>query len=336
MTGLSVDPVDRWFGVAGEGSRQINVTVTNTGMDTLNTGSATVDVELKIVDEAGSSNTTVYANDWDSPEDASGCGSGCTWAYEEYVDGYTHWHLQTNSSVGATGNPNGNNGANISSNYLNQGNFMWAGEAVTNSSGDLWTGYGKNWDDAMVLENVDLTNSDRAFMSVELFKHLGYGALGSADTNGFVVNDVWDDLAIVEVGSDETGWSTIGCPSEALFTGACGSGDSFWGGFDNERSFKQLNGGAAESRFYYGVYFFSTYYGWQNFTADDLGEFDLSPWAGETVDIRFRFSTGFEGSTADDDEQTLGRLRRLRRGQPDHLQAKHGLPPEPTAIPSHH
>ena len=53
VTGLSVDPVDRWFGVAGEGSRQINVTVTNTGMDTLNTGSATVDVELKIVDEAG-------------------------------------------------------------------------------------------------------------------------------------------------------------------------------------------------------------------------------------------------------------------------------------------
>ncbi|DAC35730.1 MAG TPA: hypothetical protein D7H96_04810, partial [Candidatus Poseidoniales archaeon] len=101
VTGLSVDPVDRWFGVAGEGTRQINVTVTNTGMDTLNTGSATVDVELKIVDESSSSNTTVYANDWDSPEDASGCGSGCTWAYEEYVDGYTHWHLQTNSSVGA-------------------------------------------------------------------------------------------------------------------------------------------------------------------------------------------------------------------------------------------
>ena len=88
-------------------------------MDTLNSGSATVDVELKIVDEAGSSNTTVYANDWDSPEDTSGCGLAAL-AYEEYVDGYTHWHLQTNS-VGATGNPNGNNGANISSNYLNKG-----------------------------------------------------------------------------------------------------------------------------------------------------------------------------------------------------------------------
>jgi len=121
VTGLSVDPVDRWFGVAGEGTRQINVTVTNTGMDTLNSGSANVDVELKIVDEASSSNTTVYANDWDSAEDTTGCGTGCTWAYEEYVDGYTHWHLQTNSSVGATGNADGNNGANISSNYLNQG-----------------------------------------------------------------------------------------------------------------------------------------------------------------------------------------------------------------------
>jgi len=305
VTGVSVDPVDRWFGVAGEGSRQINVTVTNTGMTILNSGSADVDVELQIVDEANSSNTTVYANDWDSAEDKSGCGSGCTWSFEEYIDQSTNWHLQTNSSTGAT---SGNNDANVSANYLNPTNFMWAGETKTNSSGDTWTGYGKNWDDSMVLQDVDLTNSDRAFMSVELFKHLGFGALGSADANGFVVGDVWDDLAIVEVGSDATGWSVIGCPSDALFSGACGSGASLWGGFDNERFFKQANGGSAESRFYYGVFSFGTYYGWQNFTADELGEFDLSAWAGETVDIRFRFRTGFEGSIADnDDQQWTGR-----------------------------
>ena len=67
----------------------------------------------------------------------------------------------------------------------------------------------------MVLRNVDLTGSDRAFMSVELFQDLGFGALGSADTNGFVVGDVWDDLAMIEVGSEETGWSVINCPFTA-------------------------------------------------------------------------------------------------------------------------
>ena len=33
-----------------------------------------------------------------------------------------------------------------------------------------------------------------------------------------------------------------------------------------------------------------------------LGAFDLSQWAGETVDVRFRFRTGFEGSTTDSNE----------------------------------
>ena len=73
----------------------------------------------------------------------------------------------------------------------------------------------------MVLRDVDLTGSDRAFMSVELFQDLGFGALGSADTNGFVVGDVWDDLAMIEVGSEETGWSVINCPVSAYISGAC-------------------------------------------------------------------------------------------------------------------
>ena len=37
-------------------------------MDTLNGQTADLDVELKIVDEANSTNNTVYSNDWDSPE----------------------------------------------------------------------------------------------------------------------------------------------------------------------------------------------------------------------------------------------------------------------------
>ena len=116
---------------------------------------ADLNVELKIVDEANSTNNTVYANDWDSPEDKTGCGSGCSWSFEEYVDGATNWHLETNHSTGATGG--GNNDANVSANYLNLTDFMWAGDMRTNASGATWSGYGKNWDDAMVLNDVDLT-----------------------------------------------------------------------------------------------------------------------------------------------------------------------------------
>ena len=274
-------------------------------MDTL-TQSATLDVELKVVDETNSSNTTVYTDDFDSAADASGCGSGCTWVFNEYTDQSSMWHLETNHSVGAT---DGNNGPNLSANYLNPTDFMWAGEYKTNSSGDEWSGYGRHWDDALTLTDVDLTGSDRAFLSVELFRHLGFGALGSGvDTDGdgvadqFLVGDVWDDVAMVEVGSSETGWSTIACPTSAQVGGACLSGTSMWGGYDLDR-LRTLNaGGAAENLLYYGIAAAGTYYGWSNFTEEGVGEFDLSPWAGETVDIRFRLRTGFEGSIADDNE----------------------------------
>ena len=47
---------------------------------------------------------------------------------------------------------------------------------------------------------------------------------------------------------------------------------------------------------------FNTFYGWNNFTDEGFGSFDLSPWAGETIDLRFRFRTGFEGSISDENE----------------------------------
>jgi hypothetical protein len=56
VTDIEISPVDRFFGVVGEGTRDINVTVTNTGMDTL-TQSATLDVELKVVDEVNGFST---------------------------------------------------------------------------------------------------------------------------------------------------------------------------------------------------------------------------------------------------------------------------------------
>ena len=92
VTSLEINPTDNFFGIVGEGTRDINVTVTNTGMDILNGQSATLDLELKVVDEASSTNSTVYQMDWDAPEDKSGCGTGCSWAFEEYIDQATKWH----------------------------------------------------------------------------------------------------------------------------------------------------------------------------------------------------------------------------------------------------
>ena len=316
VSDIDITPVDQFFGIVGEGTRDIEVTVTNTGMNVLNGQQATLDVELQVVDSANSTNTTVYEMDWDAPENKAACG-GCTWAFEEYVDQSTMWHEETNHTqsddeydfdYGPAGESESREtrltSPDIDANYNNPTDFMWAGYYTTNSTGATWTGYGKNWDDSMILEDVDLTNSDRAFMSVDLFRHLGHGVLGSADptTGQFLAGDVWDDIAMIEVGSKETGWSTIACPQSAQLDGACASSDSMWGGFDGDRTNKQDGGGSPEGIYYYGVYSFGTYYGWDSFSQNGVGEFDLSPWAGETIDIRFRLRTGFEGSISDDNE----------------------------------
>ena len=72
VSGLEISPVDRYIGIVGEGNRNLNITVTNTGMSVLNGLTADLDVELKIVDETNSTNQTVYSNDWDLPEDLQG------------------------------------------------------------------------------------------------------------------------------------------------------------------------------------------------------------------------------------------------------------------------
>jgi hypothetical protein len=50
-------------------------------------------------------------------------------------------------------------------------------------------------------------------MSVEFFQYLGHGVLGSLDAFGnYFAGDVWDDVAMIEVGSAEIGWDIISCP----------------------------------------------------------------------------------------------------------------------------
>ena len=48
------------------------------------------------------------------------------------------------------------------------------------------------------------------------------------------------------------------------------------------------------------LYYQGTIYNWLNLTGDNA--IDLTEWAGEVVDIRFRFRTGFDGSVGTDDE----------------------------------
>ena len=306
VSSININPVDRYIGAVGEGQRDVNVTVTNTGMNVLN-GQATLNLEMKVVDEANSQNQTVYSYDWDGAESKSGCGGGCSWAYEDYLNDGNNWHLETNHSNGAASASMGNNDVNTTANWTgnNPTNFMWNGEMKTNDSGVTWSGYGRNWDEAMVLEDVDLSGSDRAWLSVELFRHLGFGALGSLDANNqWLLGDLWDDVALIEVYSDDTGWSTINCPTSAFLDQACWSGASMWGGYDRERAEKIYAYGAnAETNVWYGVQYSGTYYGWTNFTEEGSGAFDLSRWAGDTVDIRFRFRSSFEGSVSDSDDQ---------------------------------
>ena len=49
-----------------------------------------------------------------------------------------------------------------------------------------------------------------------------------------------------------------------------------------------------------------TQYGWGNFTEEDLGAFELSRFAGETIDIRFRFKSGWEGSLGSNESTWRG------------------------------
>ena len=304
VSGIDINPTDAYVGALGEGTREVEVTVTNTGMDILN-GQATLDVEIKEVDEAASTNVTVYAMDWDNPEDRTGCGTGCTWTSEAYY-GANHWHeeVAANSTVGHT---SGNNAVEQSANGNNPTDFMWSGLMKTNSSGDTWSGYEPNWDEGIVLNDVDLSGADRAWMSLEIFRHLGLSDLYSQDANGIVLGEVWDDAAMIEVFSDDLGWTLINCPNSAYFAGQCPSTVSYWGGYDNGRVESEANTGLDAAIYRYGGAIPGTQYGWGNFTEEGLGAFELSQFAGETVDVRFRFKSGWDGSLGTNESLWSGR-----------------------------
>ena len=112
---------------------------------------------------------------------------------------------------------------------------------------------------------------------------------------------------MIEVFSEDVGWVLLNCPNAAFFAGQCASGSSYWGGYDNGRLESEANTGLDAAIFRYGGAIPGTQYGWGNFTEEGLGAFELSGFAGETVDIRFRFKSGWEGSLGTNESTWSGR-----------------------------
>ena len=304
VSDIDISPTDAYLGEVGEGTREVKVTVTNTGMDILN-GQASLDVEIKEVDESASSNVTVYKMDWDNPEDRSGCGGGCTWTSKAYY-GESHWHeeVAANSSVGNTGF--GTNSQARSANGNNPTDFMWSGVMKTNSNGETWSGYEENWDEEIVLNDVDLTGADRAWMGIEIFRQLGFADFYRSDGIGLVLAEVWDDSAMIEVFTEDEGWVLINCPSNAFYQDQCPSKTSYWGGYDEGRVYNEEGAGSDSAIYRYGFAIPRSEYGWGDFTEDGLGAFELSRFTGEVVDIRFRFKSGWEGSVGSNESTWNG------------------------------
>jgi len=310
MSSIGIEPGDAFFGIIGEGTRDANITITNTGMEAL-TGSADVEVTIEAVDEANSVNETVYSHDWDTAENKAGCGAGCNWESVDYLAGNTnYWHENTDTIQGAEsgGDEINNNSFSANWNGNNPTNFMWNSLEKTNSSGNTWTGTEKNQEQALILRDVDLTGADRAWMSADIFGSYDYTGLGFNDGTGFIFAILYEDAGFIEI-NDGTGWELLDCPFLAEFEGVCPSGEAFWGGYDNDRFMNEAYTGFSEGISHYGTWAAGTHYGWESYSEDDgdsatdeYGMFDLSDWAGSTVDIRFRFRSGFSGSIGDANE----------------------------------
>ena len=296
---IEIGPTDSYYGIVGEGNRDVNVTLLNGGMEELS-GTFNLGVTIDEIDAASSTNSTVYANDFDGSEESIGCSGGCTWSSQEYLDNPLNWHIETNTITGSSDDGDEPNNNSYQANWEgnNPTDFYWAGTTMENSSGTTWSGYEANWDESIVLNDIDLTGADRAWLSLDLFGSYDYSGLGNAGNGFFALYWVYDDTGFIEIKTEDAGWQPISCPFLAILDDYCPSTVAQWGGFDNDRVLNQIINGDAE-RFSPGTasgLYSGTHYGWQSYTAEGLGEFDLSNWAGEVVDLRFRFRSGYQGS----------------------------------------
>ncbi len=265
----------------GEGNRWVNVTVKNTGLNPL---SGSIDVDLEVKEVLGGSDTTVYSNDFEGNVDNTNCPN-CAFSKNSYTGMYgagaSSWHIETNSTAATT---------NVSwyEADSNPTNYYWAGMDYGGSN-ESDSGYFNNMDEALILENVDLTGADAAFMDISVMCSAAYFELYLAEQYSVVERWLYEDSCGIEVWSDGNGW-------ESVF---------FNGGWDNERYFRILYQGVdPEYNTYNGNNFAATATGWLNYTEgggtsedpNELESIDLTPYAGQVIDIRFRFRSGLIGS----------------------------------------
>ena len=265
----------------GEGTRWVNVTVKNTGLNPL-TGSVDVDLEVKEV--VGGTDTVVYSNDFEGNEDTTNCAN-CAFIKNSYTGMYgtgaSSWHIESNSTADTQ---------NVSwyEADSNPTDYYWAGIDY-NGDNESDSGYYNNMDEALILENVDLTGADAAYMDLSVMCTTAYFELYLAEQYSVVERWLYEDSCGIEVWSEGNGW-------ESVF---------FNGGWDNERFFRiYWQGVDPEYNTYNGNQYTNTATGWINYTEgggtsedpNELESIDLTRYAGQVIDIRFRFRSGLMGS----------------------------------------
>lgn len=257
----------------GEGTRWVNLTVKNTGLNPI---SGSIDVDLEVKEVVGGIDTLVYSNDFDGTVVNTNCPT-CSLSLHSYTGEYgpssSSWHVESNASVDA----NGSATDDWWEADANPTNYMWAG--VDHEGDDNQSGYYNNVDEAFIIENVDLTGSDAAYLDLDLLCTTAFFELYLAEQYAVVERWLYEDSCGIEVWSDGNGW-------EQVF---------FSGGWDNERYFRLFQlGYDPEYNTYNNNFYTSTTTGWADFSGDFA--IDLTRYAGEVIDIRFRFRSGLMGS----------------------------------------
>ena len=86
-------------------------------------------------------------------------------------------------------------------------------------SGNYSSGYVNHMDEALILENIDLTGADAAFMDISMMCSAGFFELFLAEAYSVVERWLYEDACGIEVWSEGNGWREV----------------SRMGGWDNER-----------------------------------------------------------------------------------------------------
>jgi len=236
----------------------------------------------------------------------------------------------TDKCFAADGNPEENNeswdGPVAYPNWEAEANptsYYWAGVSHTYDLGDGNTtddsGYYNHMDEALILEGIDLSGADAAFLDMDAICTAGFFELFLNEPYDVIERWLYEDSCSIEVWSDGSGWETV------------------WryGGWDNERKYRIEDRVSSAPDPEYNDYndnFFGDWHTtmWNNYTDsggirdscivfynvcwEDGGldqkadSIDLTPYAGQTIDIRFRFRSGLEGTVGPEGSEDFSGL----------------------------